>query len=85
MRVTREMILKSAMVDTAAEVNTVMLRDHIIEVFDNNKTQKFSLDEFCNVECLFLSHNLIREVLGISQLTSLLELNLNFNNISDIK
>lgn len=78
------MILKSAMVDTVTEVNTVMLRDKNIEVFDDNKTQKFSLDELCNLECLFLSHNLIREVLGISQLTTLLELNLNFNNISDI-
>ena len=84
MRVTREMILKAAMVDSAAEVSAVMLRDHNIEVFDDNRTQQFSLDELCNVECLFLSHNLIKDLLGISQLTTLLELNLNFNNIQDI-
>ena len=81
---TREMILKAAMVDSAAEVSAVMLRDHNIEVFDDNRTQQFSLDELCNVECLFLSHNLIKDLLGISQLTTLLELNLNFNNIQDI-
>ena len=78
------MILKAAMVDSAAEVSAVMLRDHNIEVFDDNRTQQFSLDELCNVECLFLSHNLIKDLLGISQLTTLLELNLNFNNIQDI-
>ena len=81
---TREMILKAAMVDSAAEVSAVMLRDHNIEVFDDNRTQQFSLDELCNVECLFLSHNLIKDLLGISQLTTLLELNLNFNTIQDI-
>ncbi len=43
-RVTREMILKAAMVDSAAEVSAVMLRDHNIEVFDDNRTQQFSLD-----------------------------------------
>jgi len=65
-RVTREMILKASMVDTAAEVNAVMLRDCNIEVFDDNRTQPFRLEELCNVECLFLSHNLIKDCLGIS-------------------
>jgi len=37
-RVTREMVLKASMVDTVAEVNTVMLRDCNIEFFDDNRT-----------------------------------------------
>jgi hypothetical protein len=59
------MVLKAAMVDSCSEVSALMLRDKGIEVFDDNKGQGFALDELCNVECLLLSHNLVKEVLGI--------------------
>ena len=37
------------------------------------------------MECLFASHNLIKDVFGISQFTTIRELNLSFNLISDIQ
>jgi len=38
-----------------------------------------------NIECLYLSHNLVRDLYGIANLTTLVELNLSFNNVEDIK
>merc|ERR1712176_1041138 len=81
------MILDAAMCDTVDEVNTIMLRDKKISIFDDNfddEGTRLKLEELCNVECIFASHNLIREVLGICQLTTLVELNLSFNMINDI-
>lgn len=40
---------------------------------------RFSMDDLMNLECLYASHNLIKDVYGVSKLTWLLELNLSFN------
>lgn len=37
------------------------------------------MDELINIECIIASHNVIRSVAAISQLTSLRQLNLSFN------
>ena len=87
-RVTRKMILDAAMCDTVDEVATIMLRDKKIAIFDDNYEEtdgsRFKIEELCNVECIYASHNLLKEVTGISQLTTLVELNLSFNMIADI-
>jgi hypothetical protein len=51
------MILTSALAEKVEEVQIAMLRDQNIEVFDDNREQKFKLESLCNIECLFLSHN----------------------------
>lgn len=63
-----------------------MLRDKNIEVFDDNNhgDEKLKLIELCNIECVYASHNKIRDIRGICQLTTLVELNLSFNRIIDI-
>lgn len=42
------------------------------------------MDEMVNLECLYASHNLIKDLYGVSKCTTLLELNLSFNQITDI-
>jgi len=80
------MLLESAMVDDVEEVRMVMLRDKKIEIFDTNREnmEGFKMDELINIECIMASHNLIRNIQAISQLTTLRELNLSFNRISDV-
>ena len=55
------------------------MRDKGIESFDDNKQDGFKLEDLVNVECIYASHNMIKELFGISQLTTLVELNLSFN------
>lgn len=43
------------------------------------------MEQLVNIEAIFASHNLIKDLYGISQLTTLRELNLSFNRISDIR
>jgi Leucine-rich repeat (LRR) protein len=52
--------------------------------FDDNKGDGFMLDMLVNIEAIYASHNEIKDLYGIGQLSTLLELNLSFNNISDI-
>jgi len=63
-----------------------MLRDKNVEIFDDHRDTMngFRLDELSNIECIMASHNVIRNIQGITQLTTLIELNLSFNQISDI-
>lgn len=56
-----------------------------IEYFDDNKADKFKIEELINIEAILASHNVIRDLYGIGQLTSLKELNLSYNNIYDIR
>jgi len=42
------------------------------------------MDDLCNVECVYASHNFIKEIDGICQLTTLIDLNLSMNEISSI-
>lgn len=61
-----------------------MMRDKNIQFFDEPGRHvlsdlRFSMDDLMNLECLYASHNLIKDVYGVSKLTWLLELNLSFN------
>lgn len=60
------------------------MRDKNIEIFESNKANGLNLEDLVNIECIFASHNKIKDLFGISMLTTLVELNLNFNSISDI-
>lgn len=60
------MVLEGAMCEELGEVNTLMLRDKGIEIFDDVRgTDGFKLTEMFNIECLFASHNRIKDVFGI--------------------
>lgn len=90
-KLTHRMVLdNSLMCEELHEVTTLMLRDKNIAVFDDNLEDvnkhgdKFKLVDLCNLECLMVSHNLIRDITGILQLTTLVELNLSYNLLSDI-
>ena len=56
-----------------------------IECFDDNKADRLKIQDLVNIEAILASHNIIRDLYGIGQLTSLKELNLSYNNISDIR
>lgn len=79
------------MCDELDEITTLMLRDKNISYFDDNLEDKdrqgdaFKLRDMCNLECLMASHNLIRNINGILMLTTLVEINLSYNMITDVK
>jgi hypothetical protein len=55
------------MCDELSEVNTLMLRDKGIDVFDDVKgVDGFKLTDLFNIECLLASHNKLKDVFGIS-------------------
>lgn len=86
-QVTKEMILETSQSDTLFQVSTVILRDKNIEIFEEdqpNSNKYFSFDDLVNLECIFASHNLIKDIYGICRITTLRELNLSFNMIQDI-
>lgn len=62
----------------------MIVRDKNIELFDSNKEDGFLIESLINIECIYASHNKIKDLFGISMLATLTELNLNFNQISDI-
>lgn len=76
------------MCEELGDVQTLMLRDKGIDVFDDthakNKNESVLMVDLCNIECLIASHNHIKDLFGISQLSSLLELNLSFNQLTDL-
>jgi Leucine-rich repeat (LRR) protein len=62
-----------------------MLRDKGIDQFDDVRgADGFKLADLFSLECLLASHNHITDVFGISQITSLIELNLSFNKLTDL-
>ena len=62
-----------------------MLRDHGIDEFDDVRgNDGFQLSELFNLECLLLSHNHIKDLFGVTQLVTLIELNLSFNDLTDL-
>lgn len=84
-KLTKQMVLENAMAEELGEVQTLMLRDKGIEYFDDVRGKDgFRLEDLFNIECLLASHNRIRDVFGVSQLTTLVELNLSFNELSDL-
>jgi Leucine-rich repeat (LRR) protein len=85
-RLTKSLVLENAMCDELSEVQTLILRDQGLEIFDDTRGKDGVLmQDLFNIECLILSKNRINDLLGINQLTSLVELNLSFNNISHLK
>ena len=82
------MVLESAMCEDLDDVETLMLRDKRITIFDDNLNdpsgENLKLADLVNIECLHASHNLIKDTLGVCQMTTLVELNLSFNAIEDI-
>ena len=91
LKLTRKMVLDNSMMcEELHEVTTLILRDKQISFFDDNledvnkEGDKFKLADLCNLECLLASHNLIRDISGIVQLTTLVELNLSYNALTDI-
>lgn len=85
--ITKKIILEASNADTLDQVTTVILRDKSIEVFDQpypGTDGHFKFDLLVNLECIYASHNLIKDIFGICQLVTLRELNLSFNMIKDI-
>ena len=82
------MVLESAMCEELDDVETLMLRDKHITIFNDNLNdpsgENLKLADLVNIECLHASHNLIKDTLGVGQMTTLVELNLSFNAIEDI-
>lgn len=60
----------------------MILREENLSEFDDNKD--LNLDELVNLEVLSLSHNKIDDLDGVGMCNTLIELNLNFNLITDI-
>lgn len=42
------------------------MRDKNIEQFDNNKQDGLKLEDLVNIEAVYASHNLIKDIYGIS-------------------
>jgi hypothetical protein len=60
------MILEGAMCEELGEVNTLMLREKGLEQFDDTRgLDGIKLIDMFNIECLFASHNKIKDVFGI--------------------
>jgi len=90
-KLTRKIVIDaSLMCEELDEITTLMLRDKGINVFDDNlededdQGRRFKMEDLCNLECLMASHNLIKDINGILQLTTLVELNLSYNLISEV-
>ena len=60
------MLLEASHVDEISEIHTLVLRDKKIEYFEDNKQDGLKLDELVNIEAIFASHNLIKEIFGIA-------------------
>ena len=91
-KLTHKIVLDNSMMcEELNEVTTLMLRDKNIGLFDDNledineEGERFKLVDLCNLECLMVSHNLIKDIAGILQLTTLVELNLSYNMLTEIK
>lgn len=61
----------------------LVLREENLYVFDD--TPGLSIFKLANLEFLSLSHNRIANLMGVSKLTELLELNINFNIVEDLR
>jgi hypothetical protein len=55
------------MCEELGEVNTLMLRDKGLDVFDDVRgSDGFKMVDLFNIECLLASHNKIKDLFGIS-------------------
>ena len=60
----------------------LVLREQELVVFEDSGD--LEIEELVNLECLSLSHNRLINVFGLGQLTNLIELNLNYNQIREV-
>lgn len=82
-KLTKAFILEAAgHFDSLSEVTHLVLLEKGLLVFE--KSEDFNPCDMLILEFLSLSHNQLFNVIGISQLTSLIELNINFNHVEDI-
>ena len=63
------MILENSMFcEELSEVQTLMLRDKNLGVFDDviqgTEEETFKLTDMCNLECVYASHNYLTTTLG---------------------
>lgn len=93
-RLTKAMLLEASQCDSLSEIQAVsfyfnslqvILRDKNIEIFYDNKQDGLRMEDLVNCEAIYASHNLLKDIFGICQITTLVELNLSFNQISDIQ
>lgn len=42
-----------------------MLREKNLEIFDNNQKDDLKLEDLVNIEAIYASHNLIKDIYGI--------------------
>ena len=61
----------------------LVLREENLYVFDD--TPGLSMFKLANLEFLSLSHNRIANLMGVSKLAELIELNINFNIVEDLR
>lgn len=80
--VTKELLLQKSFCEKLEEIECLVLRELNIQKFDS--TKDLDLDDMVNIECLYMSHNLLNDLYGVAKLTTLVELNLNNNDISDV-
>ena len=76
------MFLEKSQCDSLQEIQTLILRECNIQYFEKSAACNF--DELINLECLFASHNMIKDLYGVGSLSTLVELNLSFNRITDV-
>ena len=79
---TKKLVLEKSNCDNLEQVECLILREMKIKIVESNKD--INLDDLVNIECLYLSHNYISDLYGISTLNTLIELNSNHNMISDV-
>jgi hypothetical protein len=66
-KLTKQLVLDNAMCEELGEVNTLMLRDKGLDVFDDVRgPDGFKMIDLFNIECLLASHNKIKDLFGIS-------------------
>jgi len=66
--VSKEMLLECSQCDKLEEISTIILRDKQISVFDQplaGSKGHFKIDDLINLECIYASHNLIKDIYGI--------------------
>jgi len=77
-----ELVLQKSNWENLEEIEWLVLREQKIKRFESTKDMDF--DNMMNLEWLWLSHNLLKDISGLRSLPTIVELNLNFNLISDI-
>jgi hypothetical protein len=59
------MLLESSNCDDLSEIHSIILREKGIEYFEDNKADGFKVDDLVNIEAIYASHNMIKELYGV--------------------